>query len=661
MSAPRVPPSEAPTIQPPVGWGTGLPHASTIPGGTQETAPGDGQSLVTTADPRQRATSYRPGTIIADTFRVERELGSGAMGVVLLATHLALEREVALKVHRADNPADVSRLAREAKALAKVRHPNVVGIYDVRESDGSLFIAMEYIEGESGRSWITRTEASWRARLDVCLQAARGLHAAHAAGLVHRDFKPENILIGADGRVLVADFGLARTPGAVPIDPATPSPGVDAQLTAVGAVTGTPAYMSPEQWQGGAVDARSDVFALSVVIYESLYGRRPFAGNTAGELVYTISRGMVRAPPAETEVPKRVFDVLRRGMAVSPGHRFGSVTMLVRALESAVSAPGRAGVALAFGMAVVVFGGIGTAAWALKSPDSVESGGVLLLEGGDDDGADEADGANDADGVEPVPAVVPMTRVEARAPAKTRPRVADPAPSEELEPPPPEGPRGPSATEIEAAVDHHEDVSERYGQGDATQAELIASIRAMHDVQRRTRDRPYTVSSWDGTSTFVCPFGKRVELRNVDAKLESGVAIKMEMGCGLKLVGVNIEAPVAIEGQAADRLVIEGGRFRVTRKGISLAMCEVDISDLEVDGDAPVAVAFGMHSLGTIANSTFEGLTALRVGMHSDLTVEGGRLSGKTAVDAQMASTVRIQGTELKGKVKEAPKARVER
>lgn len=654
MPGSPVPPSEAPTIQPPQqGWGTGQLHASTIPGGTHETSPGEGVSLVTTADPRARGSAYQPGSIIADTFRVERELGSGAMGVVLLATHLALDRQVALKVHRADNPADVSRLAREAKALAKVQHPNVVGVYDVRESGGSLFIAMEYIEGESARRWMARTEVPWRARLDVCLKAARGLHAAHEAGLVHRDFKPENILIGVDGRVLVADFGLARTPGAVPIDPATPSPGVDAQLTAVGAVTGTPAYMSPEQWQGGAVDARSDVFALSVVTYEALFGRRPFAGKTAGELVYAITRGMVRAPPAETDVPKNVFEVLRRGMAVAPGQRFGSVTMLMRALESAVSAPGRAGVALAFGMAVLVFGGIGGAAWALKSSDSVERAGVSLLEGDDDD--DDDDAADEAEPIAAEPIAAVMSAVEERPRPKPAPARA------ELPQAPPDAPSGPSEAELQAASDHHEDVSERYTQGEATQDELIAAIQAMHAVNRRSRDRPYTLTEWDGASKFVCGLGKRIEIRNVDAKLETGVAIEMKMGCGLKLVGVNIDAPVAIEGVMSDRLVIEGGTFKVSRKGIAIATSEVDIAGLKIEGEALVAAEFGMHSLGAIANSSFEGLTALRVGMHSDITVEGGRMSGKTSLDAQVASTVRIQGTELQGKVKRGPKALIER
>lgn len=659
MPGSPVPPSEAPTILPPQqGWGTGQLHASTIPGGTHETSPGEGASLVTTADPRARGSAYQPGSIIADTFRVERELGSGAMGVVLLATHLALDRQVALKVHRADNPADVSRLAREAKALAKVQHPNVVGVYDVRESGGSLFIAMEYIEGESARRWLARTEVSWRARLDVCLKAAQGLHAAHQAGLVHRDFKPENILIGADGRVLVADFGLARTPGAVPIDPATPSPGVDAQLTAVGAVTGTPAYMSPEQWQGGAVDARSDVFALSVVTYEALFGRRPFDGKTAGELVYAITRGMVRAPPAETDVPKKVFEVLRRGMAVAPGQRFGSVTMLMRALELAVSAPGRAGVALAFGLAVLVFGGIGGAAWALKSSDSVDRPGVTLIEGDDEDA--DADAANDGDAideVEPVPVVV--TAVEERP----RPKPAGAAATSRAELPqaPPDTPSGPSEAEIQAAREHHEDVSERYKQGEATQEELIAAIQAMHAVNRQARDRPYTLTEWDGTTTFVCGFNERIEIRNVDAKLGTGAAIQMQMGCALKLVDVNIDAPIAIDGRTSDRLVIEGGTFNVSRKGIVVATCEVDITDLKIEGEALVAAEFGMHSLGTVANSSFAGLTALRVGMHSDIAVEGGRMSGKTALDAQVSSTVRVQGAKLEGKVKRGPKARVER
>ena len=627
-------------------------HASTYPAAEFSTAPGAEVSDLSTLDPAHEALTLQPGSIVAESFRVERELGRGAMGVVVLATHLALERQVALKVHRAHNPADVSRLAREAKAMARVQHPNVVGIYDVREAQGRLFIAMEYVHGSSARRWLSKTGIAWRARLDVCLQAAAGLQAAHAAGLVHRDFKPENILIAADGRVRVADFGLARTPGAVPIDPATPSPGVDAQLTSVGAITGTPAYMSPEQWSGHPVDARSDVFALSVVTYEALYGRRPFAGKTATELVYTITRGMVQEPPADTKVPKAVFEVLRRGMAVDAGARFGSVAMWTRALRSAVSAQGRAGVALAMGLALVVFGGIGAVAWALRerAPEPVVA-------------EDEPELREVSPMVIPDPEPQPATR---RAPA-VLPKRPEPAP------PPPDPPPTPSkaepskraaqasAAEVQAASDRLEDVNELYSQGEATVEELIAATQAMHDTNRRARDLPFTRTPWSGKGTFVCHMGERVELRDVQAKVTTGAAIQMEMGCGLRLVNVDIEAPIAIEGTMTDRLEIEGGTFRVSRKGIDVGLVAVDIRDLTIEGDPLVAAEFGMHTVGSIVDSTFGGLTALRVGMHGRLRLEGGTFEGKTALDAGMSSRIEVDGATLRGKVKRAPNARVQR
>ena len=635
-----MPPSEAPTIQPPPGGERFAPHASTIPGSVHSTVPGAGASALTTGHPTTADLWFQPGSVVGDAFRVERELGRGAMGVVVLANHLALDRLVALKVHPAKSPEDASRLAREAKAMAKVRHPNVVGIYDVREAGGTLFIAMEYIEGQNARRWLAQGDISWRQRLDVCVQAAHGLQAAHEAGLVHRDFKPENILIGADGRVLVADFGLARAPGAVPMDPATPSPGIDAQLTAVGQVTGTPAYMSPEQWSGGPVDARSDVFALSVVIYEALYGRRPFEGKTPSDLIHTISRGMILQPPPNTEVPKAVFDVLRRGMAVDPRLRFGAVAMLLRALDSATSTAGRAGIALAVALAVAVFGTLGGAAWALRT----RTEGVRLVE----TSPTAVKSSPEPSPSPPSPSPSPSLRSRPVAAARpTSATIVAPAP------------RGPTDAEIDAAQARVDDLTEKLLHGLTTPEALVEATGAMHDLLRRSRDRAYTPTSWDGKSTFVCGMGDRVELRDVKAKLDT-TAIKMDLGCGLKLVDVDIEAPVAISGQAADRLVIEGGTFDVSRKGIELQMAEVDIRNLTIEGDPLVAVSLGMHAVGKIENSRFGGLTALRVGTHGNIEVRGGRMSGKTAVEAEMGGAVLLDGTEVDGATKRGRKGRVE-
>lgn len=583
------------------------------------------------------SVALQPGTIVAQTYRIERALGSGAMGMVVLATHLALDRKVALKVHRAHNPADIARLAREAKALAKVDHPNVVGIYDVREAEGSLFIAMEYIEGASAREWLTQSSMTWRSRLEACLQAAEGLSAAHAAGLVHRDFKPENILVGRDGRVVVADFGLARAPGAIPIDPATPSPGVDAQLTADGAIAGTPSYMAPEQWSGGSVDGRTDVFALSVVMYEALYGYRPFAGSTPAELVYTVTRGMILEPPRETEVPTAVFDVLRRGMAVEPHQRFASVAMLTGALKTALGSQGRAGIAIAVGLAVVVFGCIAAGAWALRdASDAEEEYTELVLQAEESEASDE-------------PVVMSPPKAAPVAAPPRKPALPKPSPLEPLEPP------GPDAAERFA------ELTERHAAGEASVEELIDGVQDLHEANRQPAEGRYVRTPWDGTSTFRCAMGDRVELRDVKARIQSGPAITMQMGCALKLVDVDIEAPVAIEGQSGDRLVIDGGTFKVSREGINLQMLAIDIRGLTIEGDPTIGASFGMHTVGTITDSSFAGKTALVVGMHADIDVDGGSLRGKTAIEAKMLSAVRLKDVALEGKIKRSPKSRVER
>ena len=254
-----------------------------------------------------------------------------------------------------------------------------------------------------------------------------------------------------------------------------------------------------------------------------------------------------------------------------------------------------------------------------------------------------------------------VARIEPRPKPIARPRPKAPEPKRLVVPEPEPKPAFdvPTSAEIDAAQLELDAITEKYTHGLATQDEMIAATRAMHDLLRRSRDKKYIRTPWDGKSTFVCQMGERVELRDMSVKLDT-TAIKMELGCGLKLVNVDIEAPVAIHGGMADRLIIDGGTFDVTHKGIEIALVELDVRDLTIKGDAPVAAAFGMHTLGTIADSTIEGLTALRVGMHSRVDVEGGALAGKIAVDAQMASRVRLKGTKLDGKVERAPKSQVE-
>jgi serine/threonine protein kinase len=199
-------------------------------------------------------------------------IGAGGMGVVYAAYDPELDRRVALKLLRPDrfgSDADRLRLLREAQALARLADPHVVSVYDTGTFGDRVFVAVELVEGETLRQWLGGLRAaprSWREVLARFLPAGRGLAAAHAAGLVHRDFKPENVLLGRDGRVRVADFGLAE---------AAPEPG--GKLAALpaewGLVLGTPAYMAPEQLRGIAVDARSDQFSFCVALFEALYGR----------------------------------------------------------------------------------------------------------------------------------------------------------------------------------------------------------------------------------------------------------------------------------------------------------------------------------------------------------------------------------------------------
>ncbi|HEY0133233.1 MAG TPA: serine/threonine-protein kinase, partial [Nannocystis sp.] len=197
-------------------------------------------------------------------FMLLQLLGQGGMGVVYTAWDELLDRRVALKLLRTGHDGDAqARILHEAKGLARLSHPNVVQIYEVSASGGRLFIAMEYIAGNTLRAWTDeqrRAGADPRVLLDMYIQAGRGLAAAHAQGLVHRDFKPDNVLVGEDGRARVVDFGLVTIRHAAPDvhAPGGAPPAIDARLTADGAVHGTPAYMPPEQFAGLAADARSD-------------------------------------------------------------------------------------------------------------------------------------------------------------------------------------------------------------------------------------------------------------------------------------------------------------------------------------------------------------------------------------------------------------------
>ncbi|WP_422724030.1 tetratricopeptide repeat protein [Hyalangium rubrum] len=280
-----------------------------------------------------------PGATLARYVVIER-IGQGAMGVVYAARDPELNRRVAIKLLRPegrDEEALRRRLLREAQALARLSDPHVVAVHDVGTCGDGVFLAMDLVEGTTLAEWL-RQPRSWQEVLRVFLEAGRGLAAAHAAGLVHRDFKPANVLVGRDGRVRVTDFGLALT-----TDPAEPSgdtaapradaPGQGASLlTQEGALLGTPAYMAPEQLQSHRADALSDQFSFCVALYEALYGARPFQGTSLEELGRAARDGQVRPPGRGTRVPARVRRVVLRGLRPRPEERFPSMEALLEAL-----------------------------------------------------------------------------------------------------------------------------------------------------------------------------------------------------------------------------------------------------------------------------------------------------------------------------------------
>jgi serine/threonine-protein kinase len=291
-------------------------------------------------------------------FVVEGELGRGSTAVVLAAYDPALDRRVAIKLLHAHAGGDAERHARflrESRALAKLRHPNVTTVYQAGTFGERVFMAMELVEGETLGAWLARTRPAAPAILAAFVLAGRGLAAAHHAGLVHRDFKPENVLRDREGRIQVTDFGLvgAEAPGAAP--DATRGAGA---LTETGDVLGTPRYMSPEQHAGRPADARADQFSFAVALYEALHGCLPFPGGDLDELRANVLAGHLRASTRPAGAPRRAERALQRALAVNPAVRFPSMDVLLARLERrpAVTAARIllvAGLAAAAGVALV--------------------------------------------------------------------------------------------------------------------------------------------------------------------------------------------------------------------------------------------------------------------------------------------------------------------
>jgi serine/threonine protein kinase len=367
-------------------------------------------------------------------------LGAGAMGVVYRADDPKLGRQVAVKLLRRPDPRLRERLSREARAMAQVNHPNVVAVYDVGAIDDQVYVAMELVRGQTLREWQRARQRSVVELIEIYAAAGRGLAAAHAAGVVHRDFKPDNVLIGEDGRARVTDFGLAggaaamargrdrlehrarageprgaappdtaaalaatapalataalaldatalspvaATTSAAPRRPAAPPPAdalaataaasvvpprrrtaelpldsAELRLTQTGATLGTPVYMSPEQFDGGNVDPRSDQWAFCVSLHEALFGRRPFRGDSFEQLAANVAAG-VMAPLPAARVSPALRRIVHRGLAVRPGDRHPTMLALLGELGRDRAAPWRRLAVLAASVAALVGMGLG--------------------------------------------------------------------------------------------------------------------------------------------------------------------------------------------------------------------------------------------------------------------------------------------------------------
>jgi eukaryotic-like serine/threonine-protein kinase len=274
------------------------------------------------------ATSSVIGTVLSGRYRLESKLGSGGMSTVYLAEDKTLQRAVAVKVLHAeisDQPDQIERFRREARAVAQLSHPNVVAVIDAGQDHGHPYIVFEYIEGETLKQRIDRLG---RLPLDesaaYAIEVGRGLATAHARNLVHRDVKPQNVLIDPEGRAKVTDFGIARS--------------LEAKgLTATGRVLGTTDYVAPEQAMGQSIDARSDVYSLGVLLYEMLTGEVPFHAETqVGVAMKHVNEPLPNVQSRRPEVSAALAAVVEAGTAKDPDDRYRSMAAMLRDLESAL-------------------------------------------------------------------------------------------------------------------------------------------------------------------------------------------------------------------------------------------------------------------------------------------------------------------------------------
>jgi tetratricopeptide (TPR) repeat protein len=341
-----------------------------------ESSPADGvveDPDATRTSARRRSAAEATELVAGETvgrFVVRERVGAGGMGVVYAAFDPELARTVALKLMLDERVGTVrrARLLREAQAMAQLTHPNVVTVHDVGTYRDRVWIAMEFVDGGSLAAWLRERRRPWTEVLEVLVAAGRGLAAAHRAGLVHRDFKPDNVMLARDpsdataiGRVLVTDFGLARTDVAGSAEPAddddAPSsgrPSPSSRLTHTGALVGTPAYMAPEQVKGGQPDARADQFAFCVSAWEALFRSRPFGADSVAATMTRIAEGALEPPPPGSTAPAWLRRALVRGLAVDPAARWPEMDALLATLANGRTRARRKRIAVALAIVGVV-------------------------------------------------------------------------------------------------------------------------------------------------------------------------------------------------------------------------------------------------------------------------------------------------------------------
>jgi tetratricopeptide (TPR) repeat protein/predicted Ser/Thr protein kinase len=319
------------------------------------------------------ARAVRKVPSIVGRYEVGRTLGSGSFGTVYEARDPQLGRAVALKIVTVRSERDAERVVREARMLATLSDPHVVHVFEVGLTDGAVaapYVVMELVRGQTLRDWMQQRTRPWRDVVDMMLQAARGLAAAHRAGIVHRDFKPDNALIGEDGRLRVVDFGLARLFDETAVTDANEPDVFGSQtLTPLGRVMGTPAYMAPEAFSGH-MDPASDQYSLCVALYEGLFGRRPFAASSSEELRAKVRRHRPELPRDRGGVPARVCAVVMKGLGKAPEDRYPDLDAFIVALQTA-GRPRRApwpALAVAAGFTVAA------GAWWMPASPTCESG-----------------------------------------------------------------------------------------------------------------------------------------------------------------------------------------------------------------------------------------------------------------------------------------------